>query len=88
MLIGETTVATQKPNLTELKALADKASDDFDAACRPHYCDGRWGAYRAIECEQKVPQSVLDAMDAYRDATRAFYGARDGDGGFLGSRGL
>lgn len=74
--------------LTSLKTAADAASLAFDAACKPHYCDGRWGAYRAIECGQSVPASVNAALDAYHDATHAFYAARDGSKGFLGSRGL
>ncbi|EBU7498207.1 hypothetical protein DK058_25365, partial [Salmonella enterica subsp. enterica serovar Typhi] len=74
--------------LKRLRAVADASEAAFDAACRPHYCDGRWGAYRAIECGQVVPGPVTDAMDDYLAATHAFYAARDGDKGFLGSRGL
>jgi len=83
---------TATPDVTDLlyklRIDADTASDVFDAACRPHYCDGRWGAYRAIECGQEVPKSVLDAMNGYCDALHAFYRARDGEKGFLCSRGL
>ena len=75
-------------NLADLKAAADKAGDAFDTACRPHYADGRWGAYRAVECGQDVPPAVWGALDAYHAATHAFYLARDGAAGFLGSRGL
>lgn len=70
-----------------LKERADRAGKAFDDACRPHYVDGRWGAYRAIECNQAVPPAVTAALDAYHAATRAFYAARDGEKGFLGSRG-
>lgn len=74
-------------NLQALKEAADKAETAFDAACRPHYVDGRWGYYRAVECGQKPPKTCETAFDAYWLATHAFYGARDGDKGFLGARG-
>lgn len=75
-------------SLSTLKDRADSAGLAFDAACKPHYCDGRWGAYRAVECGQDVPATVWAALDAYHAATHAFYLARDGASGFLGSRGL
>jgi hypothetical protein len=75
-------------DLRDLKAALTAADPAFDTACRPHYADGRWGAYRAIDCGQAVPPSVLAALDAYHAATHAFYRARDGEKGFLGSRGL
>jgi hypothetical protein len=81
-------VIAEKPSLQCLKDRADRASAKFDEACRPHFCDGRWGAYRAIECGNPVPASVSAALDAYHAAVRAFYAARDGERGFLGSRGL
>lgn len=74
--------------LAALKAAADKAGDAFDAACKPHYCDVRWGYYRAVERNQPVPASVEAAFNAYHAATHSFYAARDGSKGFLGSRGL
>lgn len=78
----------EQPTLRCLKDRADAAGTAFDAACKPHFADGRWGAYRAIECGQEIPATVDAAMTAYHDATQAFYRARDGEGGFLGSRGL
>lgn len=84
---GQTPIEEQ-PTLECLKFRADQAGATFDAACKPHYCDGRWGAYRAIECGQDVPQSVMSALDACHDATQAYFLARDGEKGFLGSRGL
>lgn len=81
-------VIAEKPSLQCLKERADKAGAAFDAACRPHFADGRWGAYRAIECGREVPRAVDDALNAYHAAVHAFYLARDGAGGFLGSRGL
>lgn len=73
-------------NLPALKQQADDMGQAFDDACRPHFADGRWGAYRAIECGQPVPKSVSASLDAYTDATHAYYLARDGAGGFLGGR--
>lgn len=73
-------------DLSKLKADADAAGAAFDDACKPHYCNGRWGAYQAIECGQDVPPAVAAALDAYHAATHAFYLARDGEGGFLGPR--
>ncbi len=75
-------------NLAELKTAADAAGVAFDAACKPHYADGRWGYYRAIECNRPVPASTEAAFNAYHAATHAFYAARDGNKGFLGSRGV
>ena len=81
-------IIEEKPTLAALRERSDAAEKAFDDACRPHYCDGRWGAYRAIECGQDVPHVVAAALDAYHAALHAFYAARDGDKGFLGSRGL
>ena len=66
--------------MTELKALkqaADDAGAAFDKACKPHYADGRWGYYRAVECGQTVADSVESAFNAYHAATYAFYAARE-----------
>lgn len=81
-------IVEEKPTLSLLKERADMAGDAFDKACRPFYCDGRWGAYRAYECGQDVPPSVDAAFNAYHAATMAFYAARDGASGFLGARGV
>lgn len=75
-------------DLATLRAAADAADAAFTDACRPHYCDGRWGAYRAYECGQPVPKAVEAALNAYHAAVHAFYRARDGEAGFLGGRGL
>lgn len=75
-------------DLAALKRAADEASDALDAACRPYYCDGRWGFYRAEECGQPVPKAVTEAGDRYLAALHAFYLARDGESGFLGGRGV
>lgn len=75
-------------NLAALKQAADDAGTAFDKACKPHYADARWGYYRAVECNQPVPAEVETAFNAYHAATHAFYAARDGSKGFLGSRGI
>lgn len=74
--------------LPDLKAAADMAADAFNTACRPHYADGIWGAYRAFDRGDDVPATVRSASDAYIAAAHAFYLARDGAHGFLGSRGV
>lgn len=75
-------------DLAALKKAADDAGAAFDKACKSHYCDARWGYYRAVECGQAVSVEVEAAFDAYHRATHAFYAARDGAKGFLGARGL
>lgn len=75
-------------NLQALRAESDRTQAAFDAACKPHYVDGRWGAYRAIECGHRVPAGVMAALDTAHAATQQFYLARDGEQGFLGGRGL
>lgn len=52
-------IFTEQPTLRCLKDRADAAGEAFDAACKPHYVDGRWGAYRAIECNQAVPPACV-----------------------------
>lgn len=73
-------------DLSALRTAADQADTAFDAVCKPHYADGRWGAYRAIECGYSVPSEVIAGLDAAHAARHAYYLARDGAGGFLGSR--
>jgi len=74
--------------LQELKAFADQAEETFTKACQVHYCDGRWGYYRAVECNYpKVPKELHLLCDQALKAIHAFYAKRDGAKGFLGSRG-
>lgn len=75
-------------NLSALKQAADAAGGAFDKACKPYYVDGRWGYYRAVECNWPVSAEVEAAFNAYHAATYAFYEARDGSKGFLGARGM
>ena len=75
-------------DILALSEAVDRAGREFDEACKPHYCNGRWGAYQAFETGQDVPKDVEAALDAYHKAAQAFYVARDGGKGFLGGRGL
>jgi|GEM_PF-5261385 len=81
-------VIGEKPTLAALRSRVDVASRAFDTACRPHYCDGRWGAYRDIENGRDVNTGVLRALDEYHGAMHAYYLARDGEHGFLGGKGV
>jgi hypothetical protein len=72
-------------DLAELKARADLAGEQFDSTCLRFYPDARWGGYRAIEADI-APPCVIAAMERYHAETHAFYLARDGHNGFLGSR--
>jgi hypothetical protein len=74
--------------LQKFKTQADIAEKAFDNACQIYYCDGRWGYYRAVECDHIVPKVLHDRCDDYLAALHAFYLKRDGSKGFFGSRGL
>lgn len=88
---GEAQAIVEQPTLQTLKERADRAGAAFDAECSKVFCDGRWGYYRAME-GVNGGEGVTDAMhrasDEYMKATHAYYSMRDGDKGFLGSRGL
>jgi hypothetical protein len=74
--------------LQQLKAIADRDDETFTTACQVHYCDGRWGYYRAVECNYEVPEELHVLCDRSLASLHAFYAKRDGAKGFLGSRGL
>ena len=74
--------------IAALKAMADKTDTEFTKTAMRHYVDGRWGYYRAVECEQTVPDEVETAFQAHHAALHTYYLARDGVNGFLGARGL
>ena len=75
--------------LSELKANADHAKEAFEAAAYVVYAGGIWDFYRECErCEGNVSPSLLMLYDAYISALHAFYLARDGERGVLGSRGI
>jgi len=72
--------------LEKLDLNAKQAELAFNAACQTHYCDGRWGYYRAVECDYKIPNGLHQRCDEYLAALHAYYLERDGSRGFLGSR--
>lgn len=74
--------------LPDLRLAASAAQAAFEAECARHYVDGQWGFYRALDRGEDAPPETLAASDAYLAATHAFYLARDGAAGFLGSKGL
>lgn len=79
---------TGKPTLASMRAEIDALDSAFEAECLKHWRNGKWGAYQAWEKDLPVPEAVATLHDAYIAALHAFYGARDGESGFLGSRGL
>ena len=74
--------------LAALRDHADAEWNRFITVCHSHGFADEWAAYRA----EKAGAAWHDAMNAaHRDAMRAlhaFYGARDGERGVLGGRGL
>lgn len=81
-------VITERPTLACLKARASRAWDTFMTECKSAGFPNEWAAYRAHDAGQKWPAALESAWQASSTATHAFYAARDGAGGFLGSRGL
>lgn len=77
---------TKNQLLSDLRAATDATRKAFDLACKPHYADGRWGAYRAWDMEEDVPADVEKAMNAHHAALHRYYMIRDGSGGFIGKR--
>ena len=74
-------------DLQTLRASSETAHERFEAECRVHGYADEWEAYRA-EMETPWPEPLAASHKAYVAALHAFYEARDGKGGFLGSRGL
>lgn len=72
-------------DLSTLRVAADTADTRFEAACRAHGFRDRWEFYRAGD---NAPAGLLALHDEMIAALYAFYLARDGGGGFLGSRGV
>ena len=70
-------IVTESPTLETLKTRADNARDALDTACKPFYCDGRFGAYRAAKYGERLPRPVTDAFKAYSVALIAYNTARD-----------
>ena len=49
----------------------EKAALTLDKAARAYFCDGRYGAWRAIECGDSLPRDVESAFDAHHKAAMA-----------------
>ncbi len=81
--VAKGTPIVEQPTLACLRERADRAETEFNTVCLKYYPDGKWGGYRAIECDT-APKDVIAAMEIYHAATHAFYSARDGENGFLG----
>ena len=75
-------------NLKELLAEADRLHGLFNDACVKAGFADYWEAYKSENDGNPWPEEVKKAWEAQRDALHAYYGARDGDKGFLGGRGL
>lgn len=86
--LNSTEGAPQLRCLKTLYAAIKPASDAFDAACVACGYADRWDAYHRQDKGDNWPESVALACDAETKALHAYYSARDGDKGFLGSRGL
>lgn len=84
--VARGTPIVEQPTLACLRERADRAERAFEETCLKHYPGGKWDGYRAAD-DGTAPADVREALKAFHDATHAFYGARDGDKGFLGSRG-
>lgn len=73
--------------LATLRAASDTAWQGFLTACREHGFADEWQAYRA-DLVAPWPAPLTAAHDAAMRDLHAFYLARDGAQGVLGSRGL
>lgn len=71
----------------DLKLEADLRYEEFVETCSVHGFRDKWEFYRADEAGEDHPE-VKQAHDDYIEALHRFYKARDGEKGFLGSRGL
>jgi hypothetical protein len=50
----------------DVKTAKEKAEKAFDTIAKRDYVDGRWGYYRAMECDQPVKPDLQRAFDEYR----------------------
>ena len=72
--------------LEKLGLAARQAELAFDAACSVHYCDARYGYYKADERGDAIPEGLHEKFNEYLSACNAYYLERDGKKGFLGSK--
>ena len=66
---GEYDTRDKAARAIALRAKADKAAQELDKAARPYFCDGRYGAWRAVEYGQALPQEVERAFQAHHAAS-------------------
>lgn len=82
-----TKIDTTRRNAIELlKIAAEAASAALDAKCELFFEDGRFGAFRAIDKMEPLPNGIQEAIDYYITAVHQYYLARDGEFGFIGRR--
>ena len=89
-----------KSYIDDLREVAANAERIFETVLREKYpCADKFVWFRACEAERNGRADEFDrkmaadpqiraAHDTYIEAIHAFYRARDGERGFLGSRGL
>jgi hypothetical protein len=54
----------------------ESAAQALDKAARPYFCDGRYGAWRAMESGAALPHEVESAAQAHHKAAMAYMRAR------------
>lgn len=54
----------------DVKTAKERAEKAFDAIAKRDFVDGRWGYYRAMECDQPVEPDLQRAFDEYYDLTQ------------------
>lgn len=74
--------------ISELRNAANIAEGAFIDACQRHGFRDQWDAYKSEQKGIAWPSSLADAHSTWMHHLHAFYTARDGAGGFLGSKGL
>ena len=68
---GEYDTHAKAARAVALRDKADKAAQELDKASRPYFCDGRYGAWRAIEYGQALPPKVETAFQRHHAASMA-----------------
>lgn len=69
---GEYETHAKAARAIALRDKADKAAQELDKAARPYFCDGRYGAWRAVEYGQTLPQEVETAFQRHHAASMAY----------------
>jgi hypothetical protein len=73
--------------LEELKSQANASNVIFIDTCNKYY-DDVWCFYHAEDRGEIIPADVVEAMNQWHHDLHKYFNARDGENGFLGSRGL